>query len=226
MSDHGDIRVRLAGSLDFGNPPFWMAQFHECISAAERGERLRVVVDMSGITFVSAMNAAVLAAILIWLRERGALEDAALVVPQSSDVRDWLNRMDFFSLLELSVPYHWAKRDATGRFREIVQVDSERQTSEVADELGKILTAQTSLPQPAISAVQTVWAELLENVFHHAASPIGATFCAQTYPKLGLVEFGVVDSAEPLSTACPTTRPYATDFTQPNRPSRWHWSPG
>ncbi len=154
---------------------------------------------MRGVAFVSAASAAVLSAMLVWLRNCAVLDQPQVTPPDNAAVRDWLTRMDFFGLLNVDVQYPWQRRDSSGRFREVVQVSNEAQTNEVAREFGSILQQQTLLAPEDLNALRLIWTELLENVFHHAESPIGATCCAQTYPGPRVVEFGVADCGQTIA---------------------------
>ncbi len=101
--------------------------------------------------------------------------------------------MNFYNLLGATIAYPFRRWPAEGRFQEIVQLQDEREVDQVVCRLAEIIGARTNLPAGAVDNLQILTAELIENVFHHARSEVGAFVCAQCYPKCRIVEIGIAD---------------------------------
>lgn len=194
MSERLQTRVALAGDLGFSNLPAWLAQWQGVIQAHNEGRKIRLSVDLKNVSFVTPASAVSLAALLGLLRSTRAFEGEVEVIPPiSAEVHQWMARLDFYELVNINTDYPFNRWSARGRFQEVVLVRNDRQGDEVSQDFGVILEAQTSLSSEVRSHMQTLFAEVLDNVFHHAQSPLGAVVCAQTYPQRRYIEFAIAD---------------------------------
>jgi len=114
--------------------------------------------------------------------------------PESDKVDGYLNRIDFYELVGMDVDYPWRRHSADGRFREVVQVQSESEGEVVVGEVMAILNCNVDGVAGVYDAVHHAFLEVVNNVFHHAQSPTQAVICAQSYPWHRRVELAVADS--------------------------------
>lgn len=152
----------------------------------------QVHLDMSQVTFVWPCAITLLTTAVIRLRQEGF--SVRITQPRSQDVDDYLNRIDFYDLAGMDVDYPWQRHNAAGRFREVVQVQSEHEGEEVVREVMAILDRNVEGIAGVYDAVRHSFLEIVSNVFHHARSPTEAVVCAQSYSRLQCVELAVADS--------------------------------
>jgi len=148
--------------------------------------------DLSRVTFVWPAAITLLTTTVLRLRQDGF--DVRITRPTSEKVDSYLNRIDFYALTEVSADYPWSRYSSDGRFREVVQVQSEEEGEVVVSEVMHILNRNVAGVETVYDAAHYAFLEIVNNVFHHAQSPTHAVICAQSYPKLQRVELAVVDS--------------------------------
>jgi hypothetical protein len=148
--------------------------------------------DLSQSTFVWPSAVTLLTTAIIRLHQEGF--SIRITRPESHDVDDYLNRIDFYDLAGMDIAYPWQRHNAAGRFREVVQVQSEDEGEEVVGEVLAILDRNVEGIAGVYDAVQHAFLEIVSNVFHHAQSPTHAVICAQSYTRQDCVELAVVDS--------------------------------
>lgn len=193
-----DIRVKLAGDLNLPHLPIWVGHFREAIAAQYSREPFTLTVDLSETAFVSASSAASLASLLTWLRA-GSCVQGRFLRPTNRDVDHWLSRMDFYEIVGAKVSYPFHRWPDGGRLQEVTQLTDEPQVDVVTQRIAEILSGKTELDRGVVKNLQTLTAELIENVFHHAQSNVGAFVCAQCYPQRRMVEVGIADCGRGIS---------------------------
>lgn len=180
--------VVLAGDLT-------MAQTPQIVSTLEPlwepfAQPGPVHLDLRDVTFVRPSAITLLTTSVIRLLQEGF--SVRVSRPESEQVDSYLNRIDFYDLAGMDVDYPWRRHSANGRFREVVQVQSEDEGEEVVGEVMAILNRNVEGVAGVYDAVHHAFLEVVSNVFHHAQSLTQAVICAQSYPWC--VELAVVDS--------------------------------
>lgn len=182
--------IVLGGDLDIGSLPHVLSQMAPLWDPwASPGP---VHLDLQQVTFIMPAAITLLTTALMRLRqERFPIHISR---PHKEQVDGYLNRIDFYSLLGMDVEYTMQRRSADGRFREVVQVQSEREGDSVVRDVMTILDRNVEGVAGIYDAAYHAFLEIVNNVFHHAHSPTHAVLCAQSYPWLRRVELAVVDS--------------------------------
>lgn len=173
-------------------------------------------INLEGVTFVKPIGTAVLTTFLKALRRKGVkfelvssaqkrsqdvseLHPAhqerriSIIPPSSTDVHNYLNRIGFYSHLDIDVEYPWERHNPTGRFIEIENPQTEKQGEQVADKIIKILENHLKGLENIKNGMSYALNEIVNNVFHHAKSPVHGVICAQSYPKNQRIDVAVVD---------------------------------
>lgn len=151
-----------------------------------------VTLDLTNVEFIWPSVITLLTTSVMRLRKDGF--PVEIKRPFKAKVDTYLNRIDFYELLNMNVDYPWQRRNAEGRFREVVQVQSEGEGEVVVREVLQILDVNMEGIAGIHRALEYALLEIVNNVFHHAQSPTGAIICAQSYPWLQRVEIAVVDA--------------------------------
>jgi hypothetical protein len=183
-------KLVLKDGLSMGKMPDVVAMLEPLWDPFTQYERVHL--DMSQVTFVWPCVITLLTTAVIRLRREGISVD--ITQPRSRDADDYLNRIDFYELAGMDVHYPWQRHNSAGRFREVVQVQSEHEGEEVVREVMAILDQNMDGIAGVYDAVRHSFLEIVSNVFHHAQSPTQAVVCAQSYSGLGCVELAVADS--------------------------------
>jgi hypothetical protein len=186
----GSWRVVLEGDLDIGRLPYVFAQFAPLWDPL--ASPCPVHLDLRQVTFIMPSAITLLTTALMRLRQEGF--PCRVSRPYKQQVDGYLNRIDFYDLLGMDVDYTMQRRSANGRFREVVQVQSEREGDSVVQDVMTILDRNVAGVAGIYDAAYHAFLEIVNNVFHHAHSPTHAVLCAQSYPWLQRVELAVVDS--------------------------------
>ena len=185
-----ELRTVLVGELSMHKVPQVVSRLAPVWDPFIGSPNLRL--DLSQVTFVWPSAITLLTTAIIRLLQEGF--SIHITRPESTDVDEYLNRIDFYDLAGMDVDYPWQRRSASGRFREVVQVRSEEEGEEVVREVMAILDRNMESVAGVYDAVQHSFLEMVNNVFHHAQSPTHAIICAQSYPWLRCVELAVADS--------------------------------
>lgn len=182
--------VALGGELDIRGLPSILSQLEPLwdplISPAP------VHLDLRQVTFIMPAAITLLTTALMRLRQEGFSIEVSR--PDKQQVDSYLNRIEFYELVGMNVEYTMRRRSANGRFREVVQVQTEREGDSVVRDLMTILDRNVEGVAGIYDAAYHAFLEIVNNVFHHAHSPTHAVLCAQSYTWLRRVELAVVDS--------------------------------
>jgi len=153
-----------------------------------------VEIDLSKLKFIRPSGLAVLAAYTQYLKVTGLFENRRTILwPNDSDVIRYLKRMDFHQMLDIKTSENFSRRNGTGKFQELYQVDNEDEISCIIGSLEQILQRRSKLSGDFVNIMRYALHEILENLFNHANSPINGVICGQSYPKLKKVQFAIVD---------------------------------
>lgn len=169
-----------------------------------------VHLDLGGVTFIWPAAITLLTTTVLRLRQDGF--EVRITRPTSEKADGYLNRIDFYALTEVQADYPWRRYDSGGRFREVVQVQSEEEGEAVVGEVMAILDRNVAGVGAIHDAVHYAFLEIVNNVFHHAQSPTQAVICAQSYPRLRRVELAVVDSGRGIPASLGQNQELAGQF--------------
>lgn len=184
--------VRVPSRLNFWDIRGVVGLFAPVAFAGRQGSGVPVEVDLSRLCFASPAPPAVLATGIRFLVQSGA--DLVLRRPSDEDCHEYLIRFDFYSRLGIDLPYQWTRRDPTGRFLALAEVDAEDRCHEAAKALTEIVCRQApGLDEAGERSVFIALVEVLDNVFHHARSEVAPIVCAQFY-RDGRIEMAITDS--------------------------------
>jgi hypothetical protein len=182
--------IVLDGELDMGGLPLTLSQLEPLWDPL--ASPAPVHLDLRQVTFIMPAAITLLSTALMRLRQEGFPIEVAR--PDKQQVDSYLNRIEFYDLLGMDVEYTMRRRSANGRFREVVQVQTEREGDSVVRDLMTILDKNVEGVAGIYDAAYHAFLEIVNNVFHHAHSPTHAVLCAQSYSWLRRVELAVVDS--------------------------------
>lgn len=122
-----------------------------------------VHLDLSGVEFIFPAAATLLTTTVLRLRQDGF--DVRITRPGSEDADHYLNRIDFYALTEVEANYPWRRHNAGGRFREVVQVQTEAEGDQVVAELMTILGRNVEGVAGIYDAAQHAFLEIVNKRF-------------------------------------------------------------
>jgi anti-sigma regulatory factor (Ser/Thr protein kinase) len=148
-----------------------------------------VVLDLSGLTFIGPSCLALLAAACCQFGD-DSLTD---VVPPGWNVRNYLERMDFFDLVPCDVE-RWSVRHRTSEgFRECQRFSSLEDCTACAPRLVAAIAESCPMDRESRQALEICLEELAENVVFHAGRSASGFAVAQTFRAHSKIEVGIVD---------------------------------
>ena len=160
----------------------------------ELEEKAQISVDLSGLVSVSPAALALLTACLKRVSDLDLVGEAsAIMPPRSTPVRNYLLRMNVIRLLaseDFQEPF--TRREACG-FRPCEHFTGAHDYAAVALDLTKALTERCSTDELARASIRIALDEILENVVHHADTPIGGFAAAQGWRRNQDFEIAIVD---------------------------------
>jgi hypothetical protein len=185
-----ECRIVIAGELGVDRLPYIFSRLEPLwdpfISPCQ------VHLDLRGVTFITPSAVTLLTTAILRLKQDGF--QMHVTRPEKENVDGYLTRMDFYELMGMDVEYTLRRRNADGRFREVVQVQTEEEGDAVVQDLMTILDRNIVGVAGIRDAVYHTFLEIVNNVFHHAHSPTHAIICSQLYSTFRRVELAVVDS--------------------------------
>lgn len=184
--------VRVASRLNFWDIRRVVGNFTPVAVAGGQDRGMRVEVDLRRLCFASPGPLAVLATGIRSLAHSGA--NVTIRRPSDEDCHEYLIRFDFYSRLGIDLPYRWTRRDPTGRFLALAEVDAEDRCHDAAKALTEIVRRQApGLDEAGERSVFIAIVEVLDNVFQHARSEVPPIVCAQFYTD-GRIEMAITDA--------------------------------
>ncbi|MHB0913867.1 MAG: hypothetical protein ACYC2Y_10565 [Armatimonadota bacterium] len=187
-----DIQIDLPKRLGLRDIQGLVHAVLPALEAYHAGREFLLTVNMRRLEFITPTCLAMLAALLRLLTQSSVFRGGAFLPSHNDGVEGYLGRMDFYKCLDLPYQYTFRRNPSEGRFHELLAVDSEDLSLDVARHFHGILESNGALP-PEFSkvAVPTIQ-ELMDNVFHHAESSVNAIVCAQAYEGTR-VELAIAD---------------------------------
>lgn len=150
-------------------------------------------VDWSGVTFASVAQAASLACVQLCAKGRGV--EGAIRSP-NKDVRQYLERMDYFSTLGVDTEEGFSRHETHDRFIPLMQVpidENDANVNDVAVAIRKLLARTMSLSQGARERVDFCVGEIIDNVVQHSQASAPGIVGAQYYPQVGYADICIAD---------------------------------
>jgi hypothetical protein len=145
-------------------------------------------VDLKSLRWIEALPIAVLVAYLKDHLHRNPASKNAIGVPQKYA---YLQRMDFFRAVGARVKERFQRRDPTGRFVPVREVQTGAEVVAAADEIVRTLRVDDA---DAANTLRHSVGEVLDNVFVHARSNVHAVICAQHFPNARRSQVAIVDT--------------------------------
>lgn len=187
------MEINLSGSLDTSNLEEYLISdvpFQEIVD----GNVQSLMLNLRHLNFISSSGLVTLASVIKFSQNQANIRgNSTLKQPIDKDVRTYLSRIDFYNRIGVEQEEDFNRRDPKRRFLELSVVESESEVHEVSKKLCGILKDKTSVDKKFLNVISYSLGEILENVFHHAQSPINGLVSAQYYPKQGEVNISIAD---------------------------------
>jgi hypothetical protein len=148
------------------------------------------VLDLDGLARIGPTCLALLTAVCCSQPEDTPID---CVPPSDWDVRNYLERMDFFETIPCDVPRRPVRRRSTQGFRECQQFSSLDDCTACAPLLVGAIAESCAMDKESRQALEICLEELAENVVFHAGGSVSGFAAAQTFPARNRIEVGIVD---------------------------------
>lgn len=187
------MEIYLSGSLDTDNLEETLisdVSFQEITDSRPQS----LLLNLRHLNFISSSGLVTLASVIKFAQNQSYVKgNSTLKQPIDKDVRTYLSRIDFYNQIGVEQEEDFNRRDPKSRFLEVSVVKSEREVHEVSKKLGGILKDKTCVDKNFLNVISYSLGEILDNVFHHAQSPINGLASAQYYPKQEEVNISIAD---------------------------------
>jgi hypothetical protein len=186
------ITIQLSGAYRFDQIE---RLFRNLAPAFGVRRRRRISFDLSRLVAVGPSALAVIVALLKDLQEREMFAPGSiLTLPDSKSVSNYVQRMDLVRILafpeEVEEPFE--RRPPVG-FRPCREFVTSDECAEVARSLTDALTETCETDATARAAIRICLDELVENVVHHADTPLGGFAAAQGWKRSSQFEIAIAD---------------------------------
>jgi anti-sigma regulatory factor (Ser/Thr protein kinase) len=187
--------IQLIGDLKWSSLDTLVRQIQLCRIA--RGVFFDL--DLQNVRFCHPSGIVCLAAGIRYLEAQG-FHLISLKLPANSDVAFYLQRIGLFSDLGIPDVLEIRRRDATGRFVELVHLpapagdeEAKNAIETAVDQALGVITSNVSVSPDGQNMIWNVLTEVTENIFNHAESTLGGYVCSQTYPNNKEVHVTIAD---------------------------------
>jgi hypothetical protein len=186
--------INIEGQLGIRNIESLVREASNALTACTQDEEFEVTFGLTEVRGIFATGLAALTAVAQYIRQSPQFRYGYFLCPKNSDVHDYMTRMRLYRRLGMNVDYPFVEHDPSGRFQELVEIADIGAVNKTSNALAEIVRTQNrAIPVQSINSVCSTLSELIDNVFHHAQSPINAIVCAQTYPLQRSIELAIVD---------------------------------
>lgn len=107
---------------------------------------------------------------------------------------NYLQRMNFFSYLNLPFIETFSRHDASDRFLELSKIELDDNRNALPSRLRSIAGAKTIVEDTLLAALEYAFGEIIDNVLMHSETVEKGLVAAQFYPHNQYVEFCVADT--------------------------------
>ena len=180
--------IAIQGPLSWTTLPSYLRQLEPLTARTPK----EVTLDLSAMNYCWPIGVATLAGLIFWLRDYGVKKISACR-PTDKKVEQYLERVNFYRVLNAPEILRFNRNDASGRFVELTQLTSVKDCQGIAKKVEEVFAQQMTLADETKNALDFVVDELAENVFHHAKSAVGGFLCCQAYPyslEVAIVDLG------------------------------------
>ncbi len=207
------LHIKAPNKVTFDKIGNVLAHLEPSLRAEEPGETRQALLDMTSVAFCSPTGITILAAAIEDLFLRGALRGGEIWMPRSPLLQQYLQRMNFFSELRVSMPPESFERREPKGFSPVTHVQGEDGSPAATRALADAVQEQARLDEPSLGALKSCLNEIVENVFYHAESPIEALVCAQAYKKKKVAELVIADTGRGIRAALSKVPEYRDQVT-------------
>src|SRR5436190_2083021 len=110
--------IKAPKTLTIGTLPEFLQQVSPCFQLYREEEEAEIRFDLSDLEFIAPTGLSTLtSAALLFTCESPPCVNVTLVKPNSSDVDNYLSRMDFYKITNVDHDYSLTRWDSTGRFQ-------------------------------------------------------------------------------------------------------------
>jgi anti-sigma regulatory factor (Ser/Thr protein kinase) len=214
--DADPFHLKLPNKLTYEHIGKVLDQLEPVMKSGAEAREQELTLDMSSTVFCSPTGITILAASLERLWQEGKFRNGTLLHSKNRLAVQYLQRMDFFEELDISVKEDFERKPPVG-FRPVTHVQGETKAPAVARDLVDAVSERNTLDSRTESALKTCFSEVVENVFYHAESPIDALVCIQAYKKTykgkpARTELAIVDAGKGIRPALAESE-YADQIT-------------
>ncbi|HTA33715.1 MAG TPA: ATP-binding protein [Solirubrobacteraceae bacterium] len=195
------LHIKAPNKVTFEKIGTVLAQLESCLRATSPAEARQILLDMSSVAFCSPTGITILAAAIEDLFLRGALNGGEIWMPRSPLLQQYLQRMNFFSELRVSMPPESFERREPKGFYPVTHIQDEEGAPAATRALADAVQEHAHLDEQSLGALKSCLNEVVENVFYHAQSPIEALVCAQAYKKKKRTELVIADTGRGIRAA-------------------------
>jgi len=187
-----EIRFPSTLSMDYPN---LLAESLAQVMEVPYGETLTV--DLTETQKVSAFGVAALGARLAWLVAAKRMPSGSVIRrPENGRVSNDLMRMGLYRLIQEASVNVYTGEKLGERPQELWLCDRPAQLENAAQRLVDIVRAILFFSEADGGRLADIFKALGDNVFRHSKAHTGAMFCAQAFPRNGLIEFAVADTGQ------------------------------
>lgn len=157
----------------------------------------RIVFDLSKCQFIRPTGIVAIVSMVQFLkhinREKNINQKLILRHPYGESLKHYLNRINFYELVGIETE-EIIRRDSSGRFFEVTNINSHTEVRDISENLAQIFMQQTNSSEDLSGNINSSLSEILDNIFHHSRSPIDGVVCAQTFSRKREAEFAICDT--------------------------------
>jgi anti-sigma regulatory factor (Ser/Thr protein kinase) len=173
---------------------FYLDRFEDLVAALApvtgEGQGRECVLDLEGLARIGPTCLALLTAVCC---SQPVAAPIQVVPPSDWDVRNYLERMDFFETIPCDVPRRPVRRRSTRGFRECQQFSSLDDCTACAPLLVGAIAESCAMDKESRQGLEICLEELAENVVFHAGGLVSGFAVAQTFRARDRIEVGIVD---------------------------------
>ncbi len=112
------------------------------------------------------------------------------IIGDIPDTGRYLDRMGLFNFVKTSSPFHYHKKEESGRFLPIKIIKTAEEQSHFITDMIPLL----HLSEKNATVIKYIFGELVRNVLEHSFAKSGAVVAAQYYKKTNRVSIGICDT--------------------------------
>lgn len=150
--------------------------------------------DWHDVKFASIVTATALAAIQVCGRKAGSL--STITIPANPDVKRYLSRMDYFSIIGIPVKENFTRHETKHQFvpLKLIPIDEiEADVNGAAGAVSGLLSSTMNLSLSAQKCIDFCVGEIVDNIVQHSKSSSPGVVGAQCYPQRGFADICFAD---------------------------------